>query len=78
MKVLLFDMDGVLVVTMPFHYVAMKMAIKEVAYIDLDKRAYYLLEGMSVPQSTTYVVIDKRSGSLVGSLKVSDGFDIWE
>ncbi|MGC2669589.1 MAG: hypothetical protein WA220_10435 [Candidatus Nitrosopolaris sp.] len=74
MKVLIFDMDGVLVITMPFHYVAMKMAIKEVAYIDLDKRAYYLLEGMSVP----YIVIDKRFGSLVGSLKVSDGFNIWE
>jgi beta-phosphoglucomutase-like phosphatase (HAD superfamily) len=69
MKVLIFDMDGVLVVTMPFHYVAMKMAIKEVAYIDLDKRAYYLLEGLSVP----YIVI-----SLVGSLKVSDGFNICE
>lgn len=74
MKVLIFDMDGVLVNTMPFHYVAMKMAIKEVAYIDLDKRAYYLLEGMSVP----YIVIDKLFGSLVGSLKVSDGFNIWE
>jgi beta-phosphoglucomutase len=47
MKVLIFDMDGVLVITMPFHYVAMKMAIKEVAYIDLDQRAYYLLEGMA-------------------------------
>jgi hypothetical protein len=37
-----------------------------------------LLEGMSVPQSTTYIVIDKWFGSLVGSLKVSDGFNIWE
>jgi beta-phosphoglucomutase-like phosphatase (HAD superfamily) len=46
MKVLIFDMDVVLVDTMPFHYVAMKMAIKEVAYIDLDRRTFYLLEGM--------------------------------
>ncbi len=45
MKVLIFDMDGVLIDTMPFHYVVMKMAIKEVSYIDLDKRTFYLLEG---------------------------------
>ena len=50
MKVLIFDMDGVLVDTMPFHYVAMKMAIKEVAYIDLDRRTFYLLEGMPVAE----------------------------
>lgn len=43
-------MDGVLVDMMPFHYVAMKMAIKEVAYIDLDKRTFYLLEGMPVAE----------------------------
>ena len=43
-------MDGVLVDTMPFHYVAMKMAINEVADLDLDKRTFYLLEGMPIAE----------------------------
>ena len=43
-------MDGVLVDAMPFHYVAMKIAINEVADIDLDKRTFYLLEGMPVAE----------------------------
>ena len=43
-------MDGVLVDAMPFHFVAMKMAIDEVANLDLDKRTFYLLEGMPVAE----------------------------
>ena len=43
-------MDGVLVDTMPFHYEAMRIAIKELTDIDLDKRTFYLLEGMPVAQ----------------------------
>jgi beta-phosphoglucomutase-like phosphatase (HAD superfamily) len=43
-------MDGVLVESMPYHYQAMKTAIKEVANIDLDKRKFYLLEGMPVAE----------------------------
>jgi beta-phosphoglucomutase len=43
-------MDGVLVDAMPFHYVAMKMAINEVANLDLDERTFYLLEGMPVAE----------------------------
>jgi beta-phosphoglucomutase len=50
MKAILFDMDGVLVDAMPFHYLAMKIAINEVADIDLDKRTFYLLEGMPVAE----------------------------
>jgi len=38
MRAIIFDMDGVLVESMPYHYQAMKTAIKEVANIDLDKR----------------------------------------
>jgi beta-phosphoglucomutase len=46
MRAIIFDMDGVLVESMSYHYQAMKTAIKEVASIDLDKRTFYLLEGM--------------------------------
>ncbi|HMH10385.1 MAG TPA: hypothetical protein VK553_06720 [Candidatus Nitrosopolaris rasttigaisensis] len=30
-----------------------------------------------VPQSTTYIIREKDSDSLVGISKVSDGFNIW-
>jgi beta-phosphoglucomutase-like phosphatase (HAD superfamily) len=50
MAAIIFDMDGVLVESMPYHYQAMKTAIKEVANIDLDKRIFYLLEGMPVAE----------------------------
>lgn len=43
-------MDGVLVDAMPLHYLAMKMAINEVAHLDLDKRTFYLLEGMPIAE----------------------------
>lgn len=48
MRAIIFDMDGVLVESMPFHYQAMKIAIKELANIGLDKRRFYLLEGMPI------------------------------
>jgi beta-phosphoglucomutase-like phosphatase (HAD superfamily) len=48
MKAIIFDMDGVLVDTMPFHYGAMKAAVKEATDIELDKRTFYLLEGMPI------------------------------
>ena len=38
MKAIIFDMDGVLVNTMPFHYEAMKAAVREATDIELDKR----------------------------------------
>jgi beta-phosphoglucomutase-like phosphatase (HAD superfamily) len=43
-------MDSVLVESMSYHYQAMKTAIKEVANIDLDKRTFYLLEGMPIAE----------------------------
>jgi beta-phosphoglucomutase len=48
MKAIIFDMDGVLVATMPFHYDSMKKAVKEFTDIELDKRTFYLLEGMPI------------------------------
>ena len=43
-------MDGVLVDTMPFHYEAMKTAVDEIANIELDKKTFYLLEGMPIKE----------------------------
>ena len=48
MKAIIFDMDGVLVDTMPSHFQAMKTALAEIAEIDLDERTFYLLEGMPI------------------------------
>ncbi|HEY7572980.1 MAG TPA: HAD-IA family hydrolase [Nitrososphaeraceae archaeon] len=63
MKAIIFDMDGVLVDAMPFHYQAMKSAVKEVTSIDLDKRTFYLLEGMPVEELA--LEIFKLKGYLV-------------
>ena len=46
MSGIIFDLDGVLVDSMPAHYRAWKIAFKEVANIDVGERAIYLLEGM--------------------------------
>jgi HAD superfamily hydrolase (TIGR01509 family) len=46
MKAILFDLDGVIVDSMPSHYQAWKIAFKEVSKIDVDERTIYLLEGM--------------------------------
>lgn len=43
---IIFDMDGVLVDSMPFHCEAIKIAAKQEANIDVDQRDVYLLEGM--------------------------------
>src|ERR687886_639253 len=67
MKAIIFDMDGVLVDAMPFHYEAMKTAIKELANIDLDKRTFYLLEGMPVAEMA--LEIFKIRGYLVADSK---------
>ena len=50
MKAIIFDMDGVLVDTMPSHYEAMKNAVKEITDIVLDRKTFYLLEGMPITE----------------------------
>jgi beta-phosphoglucomutase len=46
MKAIVFDSDGVLVDSMPSHFMAWKIALKEVCNIEVEKRTVYLLEGM--------------------------------
>ena len=46
MKGVIFDLDGVLVDSMPMHYEAWKIAFSEAVNIDVDERTIYLLEGM--------------------------------
>lgn len=40
-------------------------------------KIYFVSLNEWVPQSSTYVIRDKQSGSLIGIPKVSDGFNIW-
>ena len=46
MRGIIFDLDGVLVDSMPTHYKAWEIAFREVANIRVDERMIYLLEGM--------------------------------
>jgi len=40
-------------------------------------RIYFVSLDEWVPLSTTYIIRDKQSGSLIGIPKVSDGFNVW-
>ena len=50
MRAIIFDMDGVLVDTMPLHFQAMRAAVAEFTGINLDERTFYLLEGMPIKE----------------------------
>ena len=45
-KGVIFDMDGVLIDSMPFHAEAMRIAVKEVTNREISKKNIYLLEGL--------------------------------
>jgi beta-phosphoglucomutase-like phosphatase (HAD superfamily) len=62
-------MDGVSVDAMPFHYEAMKTAIKESTSIDLDKRTFYLFKRMPVAEIT--LEIFKLKGYSVDNKNIS-------
>ena len=44
MKAIIFDMDGVLVNTMPFHYEAMKAAVKELQILNWTRELFTCLK----------------------------------
>ena len=46
MRGLIFDLDRVLVNSMPTHYKAWKIAFEETTSLQVDERSIYLLEGM--------------------------------
>jgi len=46
MRGIIFDLDGVLINSMPVHFVAWKSAFKEIASVNVNERTVYLLEGM--------------------------------
>ena len=46
MKGIIFDLDGVLINSMPAHFEAWRRAFSEIANIDVNERMVYLLEGM--------------------------------
>jgi HAD superfamily hydrolase (TIGR01509 family) len=46
MRGIIFDLDGVLINSMPVHFVAWKSAFKEIAGVNVNERTVYLLEGM--------------------------------
>jgi HAD superfamily hydrolase (TIGR01509 family) len=45
-KGVIFDMDGVLIDSMPFHAEAMRIAVKEITNREISKKNIYLLEGL--------------------------------
>jgi len=63
MKGILFDMDGVLIDAMPYHAEAFKIAFKEEANYDIDKKDVFLLEGMPGPELVKEIFkkIDKNN-----------------
>ena len=65
-KGVIFDMDGVLIDSMPFHAEAMRIAVKEVINRDINKKTMYLLEGL--PGSNLVKEIFRRE-------KIDGGFD---
>ena len=62
-KAIIFDMDGVLVNSMPIHYKAMSIALKTITNIDLDQRTFYLLEGMPVAEMALEIFRRKSYGN---------------
>ena len=62
MKGVIFDLDGVLVDSMPMHYEAWKIAFSEVANIEVDETTIYLLEGMRGIELVRNIFEIKRIG----------------
>lgn len=68
MKGVIFDLDGVLVDSMPMHFEAWKRAFSEVAKIEVDERTIYLLEGMRGIELVRNIFELKRIGPFEESI----------
>ena len=69
---IIFDMDGVLVDAMPFHYEAIKTAAKQEVDIDVEQRDVYLLEGMPGEDMVKELLKHKRYSSNIEEVSDND------
>lgn len=74
-KGIIFDMDGVLVDTMPFHCKAIQRAAKQEANIDVEERDVYLLEGMPGEDMVKELLRHKRFTGNIEELSDDDDSD---
>jgi HAD superfamily hydrolase (TIGR01509 family) len=61
----IFDLDGVLVDSMPSHVRAWRQAFREVAGLDVDARIFYLLEGMRGVELAARILADNGADVLL-------------
>jgi beta-phosphoglucomutase len=71
-KGIIFDMDGVLVDAMPFHYKAIQTAAKQEVNIDIAQRDVYLLEGMPGEEMVKELLRHKRFTGKIEELSDDD------
>jgi beta-phosphoglucomutase len=71
-KGIIFDMDGVLVDAMPFHYKAIQIAAKQEVNIEIDERDVYLLEGMPGEDMVKELLRQKRYTGMIEELSDHD------
>lgn len=72
-KAVLFDMDGVILDSMPYHVRAWKEAFKEYGLKELDDKVFYLYEGAIEPETACRLF--SKNGA---KLEIKDFFNILE
>ena len=75
-KGIIFDMDGVLVDAMPFHYKAIQIAAKDEVNIDIAERDVYLFEGMPGEDMVRELLRQKRYGGNMENPSEHESSDI--
>ncbi|MDQ3976720.1 MAG: HAD family phosphatase [Thermoproteota archaeon] len=71
-KGIIFDMDGVLVDAMPFHFRAIQTAAKQEVNIDIKERDVFLLEGMPGEDMVKELLKRKRYIGTIEELSIDD------
>jgi beta-phosphoglucomutase len=74
-KGIIFDMDGVLVDAMPFHYKAIQTAARQEVNIDVKQRDVYLLEGMPGEDMVKELLRHKRYTGNIQEISNDDNSD---